>query len=96
MDAKTCFRWIAVLPAALLGVIVANFLLHWVIYATLHSDAIRSSSDSAERMLLPFAAAVGFVWAGAFTAPSHRKTVAIVLLAVLAGAWTVYFLLRSS
>lgn len=77
-------RWILIVPAALGGAIAANFVLHWVLLASCnHGDSIvqltNDDRDSAERFLVPLAAAIGFVLAGSKTAPRYRFQTALLL-----------------
>lgn len=89
-------RWLAVLPGAILAVIAANFLLHWILMATLHSESIDTPHESVERFLLPFAAGAAFIAAGVYIAPTAKRIVGISLAALLLGAWSAYFFLWSS
>lgn len=84
-------RWIAVLPGAIVAVIAANFLLHWVVLTTFRSETVHANTGMIERVLLPFVAAIAFVAAGAQIAPSHRIAVATALAVILGAAWAVYF-----
>ncbi len=75
------FRWLAVLPSALLAGIVASFPLHWVLYSTLTSF-IEPYPELPERILFPFVMAVAFIWAGSYIAPEHKFKTAIALFGI--------------
>lgn len=84
-------RWIAVLPAALLAMVLSAFPLHFVLYQTLTgSGIVEPYPETPERILLPFVGAVAFIWAGARVAPNHKVKAAMVLfvlwLLMLGGA----------
>lgn len=89
-------RWVAILPGAIIGVIAANFILHWILVVTLNSETIQAPYERVERFLLPFVAAIAFVASGSMIAPSRKPVVAAILCALLAVAWGLYFFLRSS
>lgn len=86
------FRWFAVLPGAIVGVLAANFLLHWILMATFHSESIETEHEQIERFLLPFAATAAFVAAGVYIAPAGKWIVGASLTGMLAIAWAFYFL----
>ncbi|MBI3046586.1 MAG: hypothetical protein HYY86_03580 [Candidatus Harrisonbacteria bacterium] len=75
-------RWLVLLPGTLLAIIFASFLLHWVLYSTL-TGFIEPYPELPERILLPFVAAVIFIWAGAYIAPEHKFKTAIILFGIL-------------
>ena len=82
---KPILRWILVFPAALLGLILSPFVLHWVLYSILTgSGLIEPYPGTPERVLTPMAAALGFVLSGAHTAPTRKFGTSLVL----AGAFT--------
>lgn len=83
-------RWIAVLPGAIVGVIIARFLLRLVTQATLSSETIQANPEPVERFLVPFVAAAAFVAAGTWIAPSNRALVAVLLGLMLAAVWCLY------
>jgi len=73
-------RWIAVLPAALLAIVLSAFLLHLALYQTLTgSGLVEPYPEIPERILLPLVGAVAFIWAGTRVAPNHKVKVAMVL-----------------
>ena len=78
-------RWIAVLPAALLGMILSAFPLHFILYQTL-SGWIEPYPETPERVLLPLVAAAVFVWVGARVAPHHKTETAVALF----GLWLLF------
>ena len=76
-------RWIAVLPAALLAIVLSAFLLHFVLYQTLAgSGIVEPYPETPERVLLPLVGAVAFIWAGARVAPNHKIKVAMFLFVI--------------
>jgi hypothetical protein len=73
-------RWIAVLPAALMSMVLSAFLLHLVLYQTLTGSGIVDPyPETPERVLLPLVGAVTFIWVGARVAPNHTVKVAASL-----------------
>jgi uncharacterized membrane protein len=85
---KQKLKWLLVIPSAILGVLVGNFILHWVLYVTL-SNFVEPYPEYPERLLMPFASALGFVLIGAYVAPSKKIKVA----KVLSGIWILITLL---
>lgn len=77
-------RWLAVLPGALLGGLLATVALRLVLYSTLRSF-VDPYPEWPERLLTPFVIAIAVVWFGAWIAPSHKLRAAIVLF----GLWMV-------
>jgi len=76
-------RWIAVLPAALLGMVLSAFPLHFILYQTLTgSGIVEPYPEPPERVLMPLVGAMAFIWLGARVAPNHKVKVATVLLAL--------------
>lgn len=84
-------RWVVVLPAALLAMVLSSFPLHFVLYQTLTgSGFIEPYPETPERVLLPLVGAMAFIWTGARVAPNHKVRTATVLfwlwLLMLGGA----------
>ncbi len=75
---KYWLRWIAVLPAAILGAVLLIFPLHWVLYLSLR-HVIEPYPELPERILTPVVVAAGFVWLGTKVAPSHKIMTAWIL-----------------
>jgi hypothetical protein len=77
-------RWLAVLPGALIGGILASFPLHWILYSTLRNETIFIDPypELPERILFPFVMATVFVWAGSRIAPEHKFKTSIVLFGI--------------
>src|SRR5262245_3606982 len=65
-------RWIAVLPGAILGGLLAVLSLSWVVPQT----------EMPGRVVQPFVAAAVFVWSGSMIAPRHRARTSIALVGV--------------
>lgn len=84
-------RWVLVLPAGFLGAVVASFILHWILLASCTQEYSvvqmgKESLENTERLLMAFAGPLGFVLAGAKTAPRFQFATTIVLgLLVLIG-----------
>lgn len=84
-------RWILILPAAIGGMVVAAFLLHWILIASCsQSDSTvqlgKESLANTERTMMAPAGPLGFVFAGAITAPKKRVIVSLILgFAILVG-----------
>ena len=73
-------RWVAVLPAALLAMVLSAFPLHFVLYQTLTgSGIIEPYPETPERVLMPLVGAIAFIWVGARVAPNHKVKAAKVL-----------------
>lgn len=79
-------RWLAALPGAVVSVVIASFLLHWVLYATL-SSFVKPYPELPERLLYPFVAAVVFICAGSYIAPEHKLKTAIALFGIWLFMW---------
>ena len=76
-------RWIAVLPTALLAMILSAFPLHFVLFQTLTgSGIVEPYPEAPERILMPLVGTMAFIWAGARVAPDHKVRTATVLFAV--------------
>jgi hypothetical protein len=75
------FRWLAVLPGALVTGMIVGFPLHWVLYSTLTS-IVKPYPELPERILFPFVVAAVFVWVGSCIAPAHKFKTAIALFGV--------------
>jgi len=81
---QNILRWLAVLPGAVVGALIALFPLHFVLYQTLTgSGIVEPYPQSPERLLGPFVSALVFVWAGSRIAPSRKVETAAVLLGIL-------------
>lgn len=101
---ENLLRWIMVLPAGLVSVILVSFPVHWVALGTFkYGSLVEGLSDDAvdnvERVIFVFFAPLVFVLAGAKVAPKHRMGVAIALssiLILLSGASFAYVLLSPS
>lgn len=90
---KLTLRWIAVLPAAILGGFLASFPLHWLIMWTCQNNPDSAAMvgevsmlyyyrDSIERFLTPLATSMGFIYVGTITAPIYHLKVAITLAGI--------------
>jgi len=88
------FRWILLAPTAIIAAVLATFPLHIVLYQTLTgSGIVVPYPETPERVLTPFVAALGFIWAGVWVAPSHKRIVNYFLFAVwIAFEGTIAFL----
>lgn len=80
-DFKYWFRWIAVLPGALIASILMVFPLHWILYFTLVRGQVISGVNIApiERTLMPFVIAITFILVGFKIAPENKFKTSIVL-----------------
>jgi len=74
------FRWIAVLPGALVFSLLALFPLHWILYLTLVDGSAISGANiqSIEYILSPFVIAIIFILVGFKIAPKYKFQVSIV------------------
>lgn len=101
---ENLFRWIMVLPAGLVCMILVSFPVHWVALGTFkYGSLVEGLSDEAvdnvERVIFMFFAPLVFVVAGAKVAPKHPMGVAIALSSLLilwSGASLAYVLLSPS
>ena len=84
---KNLFRWVALLPGALIAGILATFPLHWVLSLKSSYDGtflgfIELSPEvfiTIERALSPFIIAIIFILVGAKIAPSNKLRTAVIL-----------------
>lgn len=81
-------RWLAVLPAAVLGLFFVSFPIHWILLASFtREDAfLQLSPDglaTVERLAIAFFAPFAFIGVGAWTAPRHKFEAAIALAGVV-------------
>ncbi len=84
---KNLFRWIVLLPGALLSGVLATFPLHWVLslkssYNGTFLGFIELSPEAfvaIERALTPFVIAIIFVLVGAKIAPTNKFKTAVAL-----------------
>lgn len=89
---KNFLRWLAVLPAAILGMVVFNLLGLFVGGANFHNPFIVTTDGGEEqstivKLLIKIIAAAfcgaGFVICGSYTAPKHKYKTGIVLTILL-------------
>ena len=85
------FRWVAVIPGAVLFSLLATFPLHWILYSTLVNGEMVSGVNIApiERFLYPFVIAFTYVFAGYKIAPKNKFQTAIVLFAIYLIVWLI-------
>lgn len=81
-------RWVAVLPAAVLGLVLVSFPVHWVLLASFTRDDafLQLSSEglaTVERLAIAFFAPFAFIAVGSWTAPRHNFQAALVLAGVV-------------
>lgn len=80
-------RWILVLPAGFVCMLLVSFPVHWVALATFKYGEVFKLSDNAvdsvERVMFAFFGPLVFVVAGAKVAPKYRMGVAITLSSFL-------------
>lgn len=90
---KNLLRWIALLPGALLGGILSNFPLHWLLLGTLTYGSTVSGMDISglERNLMPFVGAVFFILSGYYIAPHSKRKSVIGLAMVYVMLWILLF-----
>jgi len=89
--AKFWGRWIAVLPAAVLSVLIVSFPIHWaVLLITRGSNDDESFGisdlppETLERLGVAFFGPMAYVVAGAKVAPTYKLQTAVVLVVLLA------------
>lgn len=89
---KNILRWIAVLPAAFIGMIVFNLLGLFIGGNNFHNPFVVSAGECVEHstivnLLIKIVAAgfsgAGFVICGSYTAPNHKYITGIVLTALV-------------
>src|SRR3989344_4186086 len=78
---RETLRWVAILPGAVVGALLSNFLLHWILYFTLARGETISGVDirPIEHFLYPAVMAFAFVFTGSEIAPKRRFEVAVGL-----------------
>lgn len=94
----SALRWLAVLPGALLAMVLSPFPLHFVLYQTLTgSGVVEPYPELPERVLMPFVAALAFQWAGVRIAPSRKRltSFALLILWVIVLLCAVLFVIRN-
>jgi hypothetical protein len=84
-------RWLAVLPAALLSMVIVSFPVHWVVLGVTNSAKNGESvgignlpPETLERLGIAFFAPLAYVVAGAKVAPTYKLQAAVVLVILLA------------
>lgn len=81
---KLVARWLAVVPGALLAMVLSSIPLHLVLYQTLTgSGIVEPYPEMPERLLTPLVAALAFIWFGSRIAPRRRFETAVTLFGVL-------------
>ncbi|MBL7016857.1 MAG: hypothetical protein ISR84_04790 [Kiritimatiellales bacterium] len=75
---KYWLRWVAVIPAAVLGGILLLFPLHWILYIPLHFF-VDPYPELPERLLAPLVTSASFIWIGTKVSPSHKRITTYVL-----------------
>lgn len=93
LESKEIFRWLVVLPGALISGFLALFPLHWVLYMTLsNSDGITGGElellPLVETFLSPIVSMVVFILVGYRIAPKYKIQTSFVL----AGLWVIVIL----
>ena len=83
---KMIFRWIAVIPCALLAGIITLFPIHWLLYlksvsggSFLIVEVTPENLKSIELFITPFIIAICFVYFGSQVAPTHKFNTSIAL-----------------
>ena len=91
--AKFWGRWLAVLPAALLSVVVVSFPVHWAVLMVTSGSSDDGSlgisdlpPETLERLAVAFFAPLALVVVGAKVAPAYKLQTAVVLIILLAMA----------
>ena len=91
---KTTLRWLAVLPVAILGGILACFPLHFILILVCSNtpesmitnkdgvSILYLHRDDIERFLTPLASSIGFVVSGARISPKKHFETASILLGI--------------
>jgi len=81
-DFKYWFRWIAVLPGAMIASILSNFLLHGFLYFTF--SILGVDIIPIKRRLIPFVIAITFILIAFKIAPEFKFRSSIVLAILIA------------
>ncbi len=99
---KYYFRWILVLPGAIVGGFLATFPLHWLLYfifSPSREPVLGSikffvnlfpsgmNLESVEYLLSPFVVATTFIIVGYKIAPKHKFKTALVLFGIYTLTW---------
>jgi len=80
----TFLRWLSVPFACVLGAVAGTFVLHWAMLSVASSVG-NDAAIEIEKTLTMAASAYGWLVAGTYAAPSHRKNT----VWCLAGLWIV-------
>jgi hypothetical protein len=76
------FRWIAFIPAGILAAVIATFPVHWLVLliASNEENLLNLlSSRTIETLIVAFTTPFLMIFAGSWTAPTHRFEAAIAL-----------------
>lgn len=86
---KYWFRWIAVLPGAIIAGILATFPLHWILYFTFVNGEVISgvNIEPIEYLLYPFVISITFIFVGYKIAPKFKFKTAIILFVFYIVSW---------
>lgn len=86
---KYWFRWIGVLPGAIIAGMLATFPLHWILYFTLVKGEVVSgvNIEPIEYLLYPFIISVTFIYSGYKIAPKYKFKTAIILFILYTICW---------
>ncbi len=89
LNIKNVFRWIAVLPGAIIAGFLATFPLHWILYLVFaHNGATIMgfefpngiNIEPIESFLTPFVISITYVLVGYKIAPEHKFKTNIILV----------------
>lgn len=80
------FRWLAVLPGAILAGLISLFPLHWVLYSTL-TGFIDPYPELPERLLTPFVSSGVLIWSGSRIAPEFKLETSLALVGLYLVLW---------
>ncbi len=91
------FRWIAVLPGAIVAGLLVTFPLHWLLYLAFAHDGTLlgfielppGANISIEHVLSPFVIALTFIFAGNRIAPKYKFKTAITLFGIYLAVWSI-------
>ena len=90
MNIKSILRWIALLPAAVVGALVAYNLSKWMQQAmeNFYVGSLTIFGINVSRLFIELVASafmgIAFVYIGAFVAPKYKRVVAIVFAVIMA------------
>jgi hypothetical protein len=94
---KYWFRWISVLPGAIIFALLSTFPLHWLLYLAYAKNGTlfgiielpRGANNTIEYFLYPALIAAVFVYSSYKIAPKHKFKVALIFFIIYVLSWSI-------